>query len=72
MIVADYARQSRWPMRQGFKIVQFADGRTNTQPNADGFLETELPRLWGETVVADWALDTPTGTISIFSHRKSD
>lgn len=72
MIVADYARQSRWLMRQGFKIVQSADGRTNTQPNADGFLEAELSRLWGKTVAADWTLDTPTGTISIFSHRKID
>ena len=70
MIVADYARQSRWLMRQGFKIVQSADGRTNTQPNADGFLEAELSRLWGQPVMADWSLDTPTGTISIFLHRK--
>lgn len=70
MIVTDYARQSRWLMRQGFKIVQSADGRTNTQPHADGFLETELSRLWGKPVTADWSLDTPTGTISIFSHRK--
>jgi ubiquinone/menaquinone biosynthesis C-methylase UbiE len=71
MIVADYARQSRWLMRQGFKIVQFADGRTNTQPNADGFLEAELSRLWGRAVTADWSLDTPTGTISIFLHQKT-
>lgn len=71
MIVADYARQASWLMRQGFKIVQSADGRINTQPHADGFLEAELLQLWGRSVAADWSLNTPTGTISMFSHHKN-
>lgn len=70
IIVADYARQNSWLMRQAFKIVQSADGRTNTQPNADGFLEAELARIGGVSVTAEWSLDTPTGTISIFSLLK--
>jgi ubiquinone/menaquinone biosynthesis C-methylase UbiE len=70
IIVADYARQDSWLMRQAFKIVQCADGRTNTQPNADGFLEAELARIGGVPVTADWTIDTPTGTISIFSLLK--
>lgn len=71
MIVADYARQQGWLMRQAFKIVQSADGRTNTQPNADGFLERELGRICGAPLTAAWALDTPTGTISMFSVTKA-
>lgn len=70
MIVADYARQETWLMRQAFKIVQSADGRANTQPNADGFLEAELTRIAGRPITADWSIDTPTGTISIFSQLK--
>lgn len=66
VLVADYAEQRSWLMRQAFKIVQSADGRTNTQPNADGFLERELARICGGPLPAAWALDTPTGTISIF------
>lgn len=67
VLIADYAAQRSWLMRQAFKIVQSADGRTNTQPNADGFLERELTRICGAPLPAAWALDTPTGTISIFS-----
>jgi ubiquinone/menaquinone biosynthesis C-methylase UbiE len=67
VLIADYAAQRSWLMRQAFKIVQSADGRTNTQPNADGFLEQELAHICGAPLPAAWALDTPTGTISIFT-----
>ncbi|KTE20514.1 hypothetical protein ATE67_09670 [Sphingopyxis sp. H050] len=67
VLVADYAEQRSWLMRQAFKIVQSADGRTNTQPNADGFMERELMRICGKPLDAVWGLDTPTGRISIFS-----
>lgn len=67
VVIADYAEQQSWLMRQAFKIVQSADGRTNTQPNADGFLEQELGRICRAPQTAAWSLDTPTGTISIFS-----
>jgi hypothetical protein len=40
------------------------------RPNADGFLEAELARIGGVSVTAEWSLDTPTGTISIFSLLK--
>lgn len=67
VLIADYAEQESWHMRQAFKIVQSADGRANTQPNADGFLERELSRICKKTVTPDWLLNTPTGTIAIFS-----
>lgn len=65
--IADYARQSRWLMRQAFRIVQAADGKADTQPNADGFLELELSRLAGRKVAPKLVVDTPTGTISLFA-----
>lgn len=67
VLIADYAAQRSWLMRQAFKIVQSADGRTNTQPNADGFLERELARICGTPLTAVWALNTPTGAISMFN-----
>ncbi len=70
--VADYAKQQRWLMRQAFRIVQSADGWTNTQPNVDGFLESELAHICGRQVDPTWAIDTPTGTISIFDIQTND
>jgi len=67
--VADYASQSHWLMRQLFRIVQALDGRTNTQPNADGFIEEELSRIAGHAVRSDCLINTPTGTISLFAVR---
>lgn len=67
VVIADYAEQRSWLMRQAFKIVQSADGRENTQPNADGYLERELSRICARPIVADWSLDTPTGTVAVFA-----
>jgi ubiquinone/menaquinone biosynthesis C-methylase UbiE len=66
VIIADYARQSRWLMRQAFRIVQIADGRADTQPNVDGYLERELARLCKGKIAAERMTNTLTGTISIF------
>lgn len=68
--VADYATPGSWPMRQAFRFIQLIDGRVDTQPNADGFIETELAARAGRAVEADFAVNTPTGTISIFAVRK--
>lgn len=64
--IADYARQSRPAMRFAFRFIQLIDGKADTQPNADGFLEAELSRRIGSPAVPVFAVDTPTGTISIF------
>lgn len=69
--IADYARQSRLLMRTAFRFIQLIDGKADTQPNADGFLETELANYSGEPVGPVFAIDTPTGTISIFRQIKS-
>lgn len=67
IFVADYARQTGWLMRQAFRIIQLADGHADTQPNADGFLETELSQMMGMAVAASRTFSTPTGAISIFA-----
>lgn len=68
--IADYAEQDQWLMRQFFRFIQLIDGRTNTQPNADGFIERELSGLIGKAVVPAYSLNTATGTISIFCEIK--
>lgn len=69
--IADYARQSRRLMRTAFRFIQLIDGKADTQPNADGFLETELSNHSGKPVKPVFAIDTPTGTISIFREVKA-
>nr|WP_294846415.1 class I SAM-dependent methyltransferase [uncultured Sphingomonas sp.] len=69
LCIADYARQDRWSMRQSFRFIQLIDGKANTQLNAEGFLERELSVLCGRSVEARTAIDTPTGTISIFLEK---
>ena len=64
--IADYAKQPQWHMRQAFRFIQMIDGRENTQHNADGFIESELGGLSGTEVAPAYAINTPTGTISIF------
>lgn len=68
--IADYARQSRRLMRFAFRFIQMIDGKADTQPNADGFLESELARHSGKAVKSVFAINTPTGTISIFREKK--
>lgn len=68
--IADYAQQRTWPMRQLFRVIQVLDGRANTEPNANGFFESELSMLCGRVVDARSTINTPTGTISIFLEKK--
>ncbi|MFT4027162.1 MAG: class I SAM-dependent methyltransferase [Novosphingobium sp.] len=67
--VADYAAQ-RGLMRQLFRLtVQMTDGRADTQPNADGLLEQVLTSSEFDAHGLDRRIDTPTGTITLFSRR---
>lgn len=68
--IADYAKQQQWHMRQAFRFIQMIDGHENTQHNADGFIEAELGQVLGKNVSPAFAIDTPTGTISIFCETK--
>lgn len=68
--IADYAAQEKWHMRQLFRFIQLIDGRENTQLNADGFIERELGTILAKPVARTFAIDTPTGTISLFCEPK--
>lgn len=70
VIIADYARQDQWLMRQLFRFIQLIDGRANTQLNAEGFIERELSGIIGSAVLSIYKLNTPTGIISIFYESK--
>ena len=64
--LADYCRQPEWLMRQLFRIIQALDGKTNTQANVDGAVETILAGLAGKDVAPRTVVRTPSGAISLF------
>jgi len=70
LVIADYGLQRTTLMRLAFRIVQLADGKEDTQPNADG----ALPGLMSDAGFADVreaeVVSTATGSISIYVARK--
>ncbi|WP_445149582.1 class I SAM-dependent methyltransferase [Baekduia sp. Peel2402] len=70
LVIADYGWQRTRAMRLAFRIVQLADGRDNTQPNADGV----LPGLISEAGFCDVreveVVPTITGSISVYVARR--
>lgn len=70
LVIADFGLQRTRLMRLAFKFVQFADGKTDTQPNADGV----LPELISSVGFADAreadVVSTINGSISIYVARK--
>ncbi|CAJ1496292.1 class I SAM-dependent methyltransferase [[Mycobacterium] kokjensenii] len=70
LVIADYGLQRTALMRLAFRIVQFADGKTDTQPNADGVLP-ELITAAGFTDVREVeVVATVTGSLSVYVARK--
>lgn len=70
LVIADFGLQRTRLMRLAFRIVQLADGKQDTQPNADGV----LPRLMSETGFRDVreteVVPTISGSISIYTARR--
>ncbi|RFZ55750.1 SAM-dependent methyltransferase [Mycobacterium liflandii] len=70
LVIADYGWQRTWLMRTAFRIVQLADGKTDTQPNADAI----LPDLLSEANFQDMreadVVSTISGSISIYVASK--
>jgi ubiquinone/menaquinone biosynthesis C-methylase UbiE len=70
LVVADYGLQRDRSMRLAFRVVQFADGKQDTQPNADGV----LPGLMAEAGFVDvreaHVVRTITGSISVYVGRR--
>lgn len=70
LVIADYGWQRTRAMRLAFRVVQLADGRDSTQPNADGV----LPGLMSEAGFCEVreveVVPTITGSISIYVARR--
>nr|WP_243716796.1 class I SAM-dependent methyltransferase [Actinomadura sp. KC345] len=70
LVIADFGLQRTRLMRLAFRIVQLADGKEDTQPNADGV----LPKLMSKAGFADVreaeVVSTLSGSISIYLARR--
>ncbi|MFD0684476.1 class I SAM-dependent methyltransferase [Actinomadura fibrosa] len=70
LVVTDFGEQRTAAMRLAFRIVQAADGRADTQPNADGI----VPRLIAEAGFAGVreaeTVSTVNGSISVYVARR--
>lgn len=71
LVIADYGRQRTWLMRLAFRIVQLADGRADTQPNADGIVPNLISEAGFRDVREAEVVSTISGSISIYVARKS-
>lgn len=70
LVIADYGLQRTRLMRLAFRIVQLADGKTDTQPNADGVLPELISAAGFADVREAEVVPTISGTISIYVARK--
>ncbi|NDJ90329.1 class I SAM-dependent methyltransferase [Mycolicibacter kumamotonensis] len=66
LVIADYGWQRTRLMRTAFRIVQLADGKTDTQPNADGVLPELISGAGFVDVREVQVVPTITGSISIY------
>lgn len=70
LVIADFGLQRTPLMRLAFRFVQFADGKTDTQPNADGVLPELISAAGFVDVREAEVIATVNGTISIYTARK--
>lgn len=67
LVVADYGRQRTRLMRLAFRTVQLADGKADTQPNADGALPGLIIGAGFRDVREAEVVPTVTGSISVYT-----
>jgi hypothetical protein len=71
LVLADYGAQRTGLMRALFRTtVQRLDECENTQPNADGVLDTLLPEAGFDNAGEAHVIPTPSGSISLFVARR--
>ena len=70
VVIADYGLQRTTLMRVAFRIVQLADGKQDTQPNADGVLPELLSESGFREVREVEVVPTVSGSISVYVARK--
>lgn len=73
LFIADYGLQATFTMRLAFRLtVQMFDGKSDTQPNADGILPTLIEEAGFEGMTLLDSFDTVTGRIDIIRAQKPD
>ena len=71
LFIADYGLQPTFIMRLAFRLtVQLLDGRSDTQPNADGILMPLIEEAGFEGMTLLDSFDTATGRIDIIRAEK--
>ncbi len=70
VVIADFGLQRTALMRLAFRIVQLADGKADTQPNADGVLPELLSECGFHEVREAEVVSTVNGSISVYVARK--
>jgi hypothetical protein len=70
LVIADYGLQRTTMMRLAFRIVQLADGKGDTQPNADGALPGLVSDAGFREVREVDVVSTVSGSISVYVARK--
>ncbi|MER6257062.1 methyltransferase domain-containing protein [Streptomyces sp. NPDC001584] len=71
LVLADYGLQRTRLMRTAFRVVQLADGRADTQPNADGILPSLITEAGFDGVREAEVVSTVTGSISVYVARRA-
>lgn len=71
LVIADYGLQRTALMRLAFRIVQLADGKQDTQPNADGILPGLMADVGFTDVREVEVVSTVSGSISVYVARKA-
>jgi ubiquinone/menaquinone biosynthesis C-methylase UbiE len=70
LVITDYGRQRSALMRLAFRSVQLADGRADTQLNADGGLPGLMTAAGFVGVREAEVIDTVTGSICVYVARR--
>ena len=70
VVIADFGLQRTALMRLAFRIVQLADGKEDTQPNADGVLPDLLAECGFNEIREAEVVPTVSGSISVYVARK--
>jgi len=71
LVIADYGLQRTTLMRLSFRTVQLADGKADTQPNADGAIPELMSEAGFSEVREAEVVPTLTGSISVYVARKA-
>ncbi|MFJ4091411.1 class I SAM-dependent methyltransferase [Kitasatospora sp. NPDC089913] len=70
LVIADYGKQRTAAMRLAFRVVQLADGKADTQPNADGVLPRLIAEAGFQDVRESETVATLTGSLSLYVARR--